>query len=394
MILSTLFVGAALAADCTALVGDSVLLPGQGLVPGVVVIEGDFIREVTDVAPEGCEVIELAEGAVLSPAIVDARSNVGLVEVGMVRHSVDNDLGEGRVRASFSTFDSFNPASSLVAINRSSGVGTVINTPSGGRVSGVGTAMDLRGGTQADSLVREGVALYASMGGSAHASGLRALSTLFEDARTLRTRGRDFERNAMRSLAAEPDELRALLPAIDGEMPIVIGANRASDIEALLRWVEEEEVRVVLNGGAEAWVHAEALAAAEIPVMVNPLNFGPGNFDELQARPDNSALLDEAGVTVIIPSYSAHNGRKIRQIAGNAVREGMSWTSAIEGITSAPAAVFGLEDRGALRPGAAANVVIFSGDPLELSTTVSRMWLGGEEVDLGNRHKALMERYR
>ena len=124
----------------------------------------------------------------------------------------------------------------------------------------------------------------------------------------------------------------------------------------------------MLAEGAEAWMHADALAAAGVPVIVDPLQAGPGSFDETQARADNAAMLHAAGVQVGISSFGRWSAPRLAQIAGNAVRAGLPHEAAIAAVTAVPAAAFGEEDRGVLEVGAIADLVVWSGDPLELDS--------------------------
>ncbi|MFT7520708.1 MAG: imidazolonepropionase-like amidohydrolase, partial [Kiritimatiellia bacterium] len=172
------------------------------------------------------------------------------------------------------------------------------------------------------------------------------------------------------------------------------GANRASDIEAVLRFAEQQKIRVVIRGAAEGWLIAKELAAAQVPVIIDPLVYGPGGFRQTHARPDNAALLHKAGVVVVVGGGSSHNARLVRQAAGNAVREGLDHEAALRMITQTPAEVFGLKDRGQLQPGAVANVVVWAGDPLELTTSVRYVIIGGTVRALDSRQWQLMLRYK
>ena len=136
-------------------------------------------------------------------------------------------------------------------------------------------------------------------------------------------------------------------------MPLLLNANRGSDIEAILRFAESEDVRVILQGGAEAWMYGEALAEANIPVLLNPLQYGVSGFDSIHARKDNAALLEAAGVLVVLVNldFRTHNARKLRQVAGNAVREGMTHEGALNAITRNVAEAFDLPHHGQLAPG-------------------------------------------
>jgi imidazolonepropionase-like amidohydrolase len=129
-------------------------------------------------------------------------------------------------------------------------------------------------------------------------------------------------------------------------------------------------------------------------VVLDPLVYGPGSFEQIHARADNAALLHAAGVQVVISSFSSHNARNLRQAAGNAVRGGLPHDVALTAITRTPAAVFGLDRHGRLEPGALANVAVWSGDPLEPSTELLHLYLRGKAMPLTSRQTALFEKYR
>src|SRR5690606_20947989 len=122
-----------------------------------------------------------------------------------------------------------------------------------------------------------------------------------------------------------------------------VGADRASDLEALIRLAGELRIRLVIRGAAEGWLVAEQLVAAKVPVIVDPYVAGPVSFDAVHGRPDNAALLVEAGVEVVIAASPSHNAPTLTQVAGNAVRAGMPWAAALNAITRAPAQVFGVD---------------------------------------------------
>ncbi|MCK6524293.1 amidohydrolase family protein, partial [Myxococcota bacterium] len=222
---------------------------------------------------------------------------------------------------------------------------------------------------------------------------LYELRALLEEARSYGKSRAAWEQNRARPYDSSPRDLDALQPVLRGELPLVVTADRAADIEALLRFAQEERLRLVILGGAEAWRVAEALAAAKVPVILDPLDYGPSSFTSREARPDNAALLHAAGVEVMISSRQLHNARVLGQNAGNAVREGLPHDAAITALTATPARVFGLTDVGVITPGSRANLVLWSGDPLELSTTVKGLWIGGEAIPLVSRQTLLRDRY-
>ena len=224
------------------------------------------------------------------------------------------------------------------------------------------------------------------------------LRELFDDARQYEKRRAEFEQNRMRRVAASRLDLEALLPALQpgGALPFVVEVHRASDILAVLRFAKEQGVRVILSGCEEGWQVAREIAAAKVPVIVSALDNLPEDFDGVGARLDNAALLVAAGVSVAISTrlVEPHNARTLRFEVGNAVAHGLPWESGIAAVTKIPATIFGLNDRGTLEPGKAANVVVWTGDPFETSTRVRALIVRGKEIPLVSRQTLLRERYR
>jgi imidazolonepropionase-like amidohydrolase len=179
-----------------------------------------------------------------------------------------------------------------------------------------------------------------------------------------------------------------------GDQPLVVTARRASDIETALRLADEFKLRLVLSGASEAWMLKDELARRKIPVIVDPMENLPTRFESLHARSDQPAILSRAGVNVILSTFTGHQVRNLWQAAGNAVRFGMDHDAAIRAITEAPAAAFGVPDRGKIEPGAVANLVVWSGDPLDTATRVEHVIVRGRELPLDSRQRRLLERYR
>jgi len=178
-------------------------------------------------------------------------------------------------------------------------------------------------------------------------------------------------------------------------MPLVVDVHRASDIETVMRIAEEYALDLVIRGGTEAWMVADELAAAGVPVILKPLGNLPGGFDRLGARFDNARLLHEAGVEIAISTMNTHNVRRLPHEAGNAVRFGLPWDAALAAVTVAPARILRLSDRyGTLEPGRVGNVVVWSGDPFELSTAPVEILIRGELIPHGSRQQDLLDRYR
>jgi imidazolonepropionase-like amidohydrolase len=380
-------------AAVVAIVGGKVM-PGDGpaIEGGTVILRDGKIAAVGKglAVPAGAQVID-ATGKVVTPGLVDAMTALGLVEISGVSASNDTSAGGDLIQAAQRAVDSFNPRSPVIAIQRAHGVTTVVAAQRGGLVSGQAFAFTLDG-----TVIQPSVAMvaHARIGGGHRGRALLKLRELLDDTRTYAKKKKDFDRRALRDLTASRLDLEAMLPVVKGTLPLTLNPTRASDIEAALRFAADEKIQLILWNPLEAWVVAEALAKAQVGVVLDVSANLPSSLDAVKARADAIVRLHAAGVPVAISTFSAHNVRKLRQWAGNAVREGLPHEAALAAVTSVPAALYGLKDRGALRPGLAADVVVWSGDPFELSTRVEALYIAGEALSTGHRQRALFDRFR
>jgi hypothetical protein len=193
----------------------------------------------------------------------------------------------------------------------------------------------------------------------------------------------------------ERADLEALIPVANGTMPLIVTVRRAADIQQVLRLAREEGVKIILDGAEEAWLVADQIAAANVPVLLNPISNLPGSLETRAARMQNAAVLDAAGVVIAIKGNDgSHRVRETRYNAGNAVSHGLPYDAAIEAITVNPAKIFGMAGQfGELRAGAAADVVIWSGDPLEPLSNAETIFIGGAEQAPTSRQFLLRDRY-
>jgi imidazolonepropionase-like amidohydrolase len=359
--------------------------------------------------PAGAQRID-ATGKWVTPGLVVAETQLGLFDAGFGAGPTDV-AARGRNDAltpSFRVWEGINPRSVYVAPARQAGVTSVVVAPRTDAVVGGQAAMiDLVDGALSDMVFRPGVAMVANFdfppGDKITARGelFARLRELLDDARAYARRKPDFERNQARQFLAGRLDLDAMIPVLEGRQPLVVRANRASDIEMALEIAREYSLKLVITGGAEAWQVAPKLAAAKVPVLVGAMNNIPGSFNVLGMRQENAAQLRAAGVTVALVGNAgggdedAFNVRNIRYEAGNAVAYGMAWNDALRAVTLAPAEMFGAADRvGSLQPGRVANVVIWSGDPFELLTNAERVFVRGQESTTPSRQDLLEQRYR
>lgn len=345
-----------------------------------------------------------ARGKWVTPGLINAATQIGLTEISAVEGTNEGRLAENDVSASFNVLEGVNPASQLIPVTRIEGVTTVVAGPMGGLIAGQAVALDLLGDRLEDLTIRSPVAMVAQInegakdaGGGSRAGVMARFRRVLNDAREYERRRADYQRDQMQELAAPAADLDALLPVLRGELPIMIQANRRSDIENALRLAREYNLRLVLMGAAEGWQIAGQLAAARVPVVIDPLVNIP-SYDALSPRLDNGALLARGGASVVIASFDfiqSHNARNVRQSAGSAVAYGMEWDSALRSVTLDAAGALGIADRyGSLEAGKVANVVVWSGDPFEFSTAAEVVLIRGQEIPLTSRQRELMERYK
>ncbi len=178
------------------------------------------------------------------------------------------------------------------------------------------------------------------------------------------------------------------------DVPLVMEVHRANEIGQVVSLAEDLGISLVIRGGTEAWQVADLLAEHDVAVIVDPLGNLPRSYDRLGARLDNAALLHRAGVRVLISSQQTHNVHLLRQQAGNAVANGLPWITALAAVTRNPAEVFGLGNVGTLAVGNRADIVIWSGDPLEITTWAERVMVDGTWVPMQSRQTRLFERYK
>lgn len=367
----------------------------------LVVDGGRVISLGVGAAPPGAHVVE-AEGLVATPGLIALETPLGLAEIELEPSTRDtgHESSEDAIRAAFTAGDGYNPLSTLIPVARLGGVLDAISTPDGGLVSGTSSWVELAGRDRR-AIRREVAALHIDLndGGIAAVHGARSaaltrLRELFDDARLFRTQRAAFDRAQMRETHVSRLDLERIAQALDGAMPVVVRVSRAADILGVIELGRVYGLRLVVSGAEEGWMVADALAAARVPVIVQPLSDLPTRFSMLHARYDNATLLAAAGVELMLFEPGAWDVHNLRQEAGNAVAWGLDPSVALAAMTSVPARVFGLDDHGVLAAGRTANFVVWSGDPFETSTAPVHLVVEGRELPLRSRQTELRDRYR
>lgn len=351
-------------------------------------------------APSGVTTID-ANGRALTPGLFGGLSAIGIEEVSLEPTTVDSAviLGapafEMQWRPEFDVTSAYNPRSVLVPVARIEGLTWTMLTPAsdggGTLLTGQGGAVTLSGSY--DSVLVGTHALFVSLGGDANAlsAGSRAGQWMLLDQAIRETRSPSSQDE---HLLLHPLGREALAKYLNGGR-VVFNVNRAADIRRAVAFAKRNGMKPIIAGGAEAWVVADELAREKVPVLLDALVNLPYNFDDIGARLDNATLLNKAGVRIAFTQFNeSHNARKIRQVAGNAVAHGLPKDAAIAALTAAPAEIFGLAgERGRIARGQVADLVLWSGDPLEVTSAADQVWIGGRAVEMRSRQTELRDRY-
>ena len=369
---------------------------------GDILIEGDTILEVSTKPLKGDVVVD-ASNKIITPGVIAPDTQIGILEIGAISETRDGN--SDIYSMGFSVFDAINPNSTLIPWNRSNGVTSAITLPdfNWDPLSGMASFLLLDGSLRVNG-VRD-VALTGEIG--ALSSGSRAeslilLRDLLEFASILDEKDmasskkiseaiEDFEIAELMDL--QPRDVIALYNLLNNNLPLIIKTNRASDILKLIDIKKLYRLNLVLMSAQEATLVADEIAENNIPVIINPFDNIPDSFDELASNIRIASSLEKAGIKVMFSESRTHNYHLIRQGAGNAVANGMSYTGAIMALTSNVAESFNIPERGRLQKGMKADLVIWEGDPLEPSTFPSKVYINGNDMDLSTRSSRLTERY-
>jgi len=348
--------------------------------------------------PSGTQLID-AEGNWVTPGIFSPFSRTGIVEVGAEDSTNDTNAAGSAFSVALRAADGFNPASTPVAITRIEGVTRIAVAPSTGAslIAGQGFLADTSG--EADSISQERAFVFIDLGegGAGLAGGSRpaawaALRGAFADARGYPARFMSHNEGDTLTRA----DAQAFGRAVRGQQLILIAAHRASDLRLVMDFKEENpNLNLAIVGASEGWIVADELAMAGIPVIVDPFQNLPASFSQLGATSKNAERLIAAGVPTAFAHLSSdsHQARLVLQSAGNAVANGVTFDDALAAITSIPASIFGVENYGTIERGNTADLVIWDGDPLEVSSAPTAVFIDGERQSLESRQTKLRDRY-
>ncbi|HYX22007.1 MAG TPA: amidohydrolase family protein [Thermoanaerobaculia bacterium] len=379
----------------------------------IVVRDGKIVSVAAGVAaPADAPVVD-GRGRHVYPSLFPPLTALGLKEISAVRSTIDqSELGEINPDARASLAVNFD--SELLPVARSGGVLVAGITPAGGIVAGTVAAMRLDGWTREDATLRDpaavtvhwpelaidrspAAAVSVKTQDKRRDAALEKLKNTFRDARAYAAaRGAEGKAGVPRH-AVDP-KLAALVPAVEGRVPVVVAANELAQIRDAVRWGEEESLKVVIWGGADAWRMADELAKAGVTVVVDsPLDLPRRSDEPYDTAFANAGKLAKAGVRVVFNEGGddGSNVRNLPHLAATAVTFGFPREKAVAAMTLEPARLLGVGDRlGSIEPGKDATLIVTDGDILDLRSRVVAAYLDGRALDLTDRQKRLYERYR
>ncbi len=361
--------------------------------------------------PPGTETIDVS-GKQVYPGLIDARSTLGLTEIDAVRAT--NDIAEtGSINPNIRAEVAVNPESEIIPVTRANGITTAISMPDGGTISGTAAAIALDGWTWEEMTLKAPVGMvmhWPSMTinrawwerrseeeqKKAREKALHDLKDAFRDARAY-LKAKQSEGKS--GIPYHKTDLRweALKPVLDRTIPVLIDAEELQQIEAAVAWADQESVKIVILGGYDSWRCADLLKARNIPVIVSPIERLPWRrWESYDVQCTIPKKLLDAGVSFCIAGEGgASNERNLPYHAAMASSYGLPRDEALKAVTLYPAEILGLADRvGSLDVGKNADLIVTTGDPLEISTGVVMEFIQGKQESLESRHTRLYEKYR
>ena len=367
---------------------------GNSFIGDILIIDEKIVEVGKFLNSSSAKIIE-AKGKPVTPGLISPISNIGVVEINAL--DVTNDDSPDFFGPGFSVYNAFNPHSTLIPWNRSNGVTSSISSPgySSQIFKGMGSFYLLDG--DIDITGNADVAMYARLGaiGGSRAETIQIMESMFELA--LNKDELESEELLGTTFASSMDmqlqDIQALSRVVNREIPLVLEVNRAIDILQALRLKNDYDLELVLMSVEEAPLVLDQILASGVSVIIDPMDNIPDSFDELASNIKLGGILSNAGIKVMFSTQRSHNYHLMRQGAGNAVAHGMTYQAGISGMTSIVADVFNIQDRGSIKEGYFADVVIWSEDPLEPSAYPTTVIINGSEISLETRASRLTERY-
>ena len=369
---------------------------------GNILIDENKIKKISSSNLQADFVID-ASGKIVTPGFIATDTQLGIVEIGAL--SVTRDDSSKMYKIGFSIFNAFNPNSTLIPWNRSNGITSALTLPNNtsSPIGGLGSYFVLD--SKLDVTGTSDMVLIGEFGGSSSKSRAEQFS-MIEDLLILASSltksdiDSDLELSDLidewsisDAMNLHPRDMRALYQLVNNNLPLIIKSHRASDLLKIIELKEKYNLNIIIMGAQEASLVSDELAEHNIPLIFDPMNNIPESFDELASNIQMASKLEEAGIEMMFTVSRSHNYHLIRQGAGVAVANGLSYGAAIRALSSTPAKVFGIKDRGTIESGKIADLIIWEADPLEPSSMPEFVFINGENIDLTTRSSRLRDRY-
>ena len=337
-------------------------------------------------------------GKHIYPGLIDSYNQMGIYEIGAVGMTVDVNE-QGSINPNILPERAFHPESRHIGIARSAGVLTSVTSPGGGLISGQSSAMKMDGWAWDEMILKSSTGLivnWPNPGSDNYEDNLRRVRDTFKDAKAYRT-----AREAMNAGDAQRHDLdsrwEAMIPVLNGDVPVVVNASEVRQIQDAITWSEEEGVRLIILGGADSHLVTDHLRAKQIPVIITSvLTSSNRDWESYDARYSLPSKLHEAGVQFAIAGgSSAPYAHRLPYEAGAAAAFGLDADIALRALTTYPATILGLDDRiGTLEVGKDATLLITTGNPIEYSTQIEQVYVEGRKSDMMDMHRQLYKKYR
>ncbi|MDQ8153950.1 MAG: amidohydrolase family protein [Gemmatimonadota bacterium] len=395
---------------------------GPEIASGTIVISGGKIQSVgaSVAVPSGADVINGA-GLRVYPGMMDAGTSIGLSEIGQGANATVDISETGSFNPNAMAYYGLNPHSAHIGVTRVVGITHVITRPTGGILSGQAALVNLAGSTAPQMAVVRTLASVIELprtgfGGRGFGGFLAAQNAgSTQDVNRTRQRQLDSLRTMLRDAEAygkamdayakdkslprpKPDVvLASLVPVVRGQMPVLMVADRATDIKEAVGFAEENKLRPIIVGARDAWQITSFLKDHDVPVLITSVMDLPTREDDpYDVNYSAPAKLAQGGVRFAITSGDAGaETRNLPYTAGMAAAFGLSKDDALKSVTLWPAQIFGVADKfGTIEPGKIANLVVTDGDVLEAKTTTKYLFIDGRLVPLESKHTDLNDKFK
>lgn len=369
---------------------------------GNILIKNGKILSISDDVSNAERIID-ADGRIVTPGFIASDTEIGVIEIGSL--SVTRDDSPEIYNIGFSIFDAFNPNSTLIPWNRANGITSALSLPKNSLspIGGLGSFFDLNSDLNISG--RKDIVMIGKVGGSSSKSRAETFALMEDildlafsiDSKVIKSDTEIIsfmnDMPLVNHLNLKVRDIKALYKLANNRLPLIIESNRASDILKLIKLKKKYNLNLIIMGAQEATLVSTQIAESRIPLIIDPMNNIPNSFDELASNINASARLEQAGISLMFNAPRDHNYHLIRQGAGVAVANGMSYGGAIKALTSNFSEAFGISSKGVLKKGASADLVIWSSDPLEPSSIPEKVFINGVDTSLITRSLRLQDRY-